>query len=686
MTLPVAILGRNVQANLGRLSIVYDLRLVSLVEGLRAGLAVSALVLANEWLNWLPLGEAAIAAMLACLADAGGPLHRRLPYLLAFAVAGGAISGGFGLLLALPVWVVVPTACLAVFALTFLRVYGQSGLQLGNLLCVAMVLAMDHRAGLAQALEVAGGFALGGVWVALLTLVFWRLRPLQPARSAVAEAYRALAEMVADMRGLLGGSARRPQAVTTWEEHARAHRRAVRTAIEQARVTVLETLTKRGRAQERTPTAAIRLESADQMFGALIGFADLLESTTDPAALAAADGLLRVLRPMLVVLTRAAETDAAVRLAPIERGLVTMQQKAAALPAPLQAVAGVIVARLQVAVTLAVPDGFLPLEAPARKIGWVQRVIGPIRGNLDLKSAGLRHALRAATVALPAFALTQYYPTTYGHWLTITLIMTLQPFFSLTTQRALERTGGTLAGGILAAALAMVLQAPWALAAATFPLTAVAFALRPAGFGLMMTFLTPLVVLLSELGQPGNSELVIAGMRALYTSIGALLSIAGGVFLWPSRETARLRTAVATALRVHAEFARAVFEGLGSAGQASADRARQAAGRASNDLELSLSRALQEPHRSAARLEAALVTDSALRRLAGRLTALQLGAAVGLSEADRLAWRDWLGSALNGLAAGSPLPRPPETRNETLARIGRQVGLIDGALQRFRQG
>ncbi len=175
-------------------------------------------------------------------------------------------------------------------------------------------------------------------------------------------------------------------------------------------------------------------------------------------------------------------------------------------------------------------------------------------------------------------------------------------------------------------------------------------------------------------------------MRALYTSIGALLSIAGGVFLWPSRETARLRTAVATALRVHAEFARAVFEGLGSAGQASADRARQAAGRASNDLELSLSRALQEPHRSAARLEAALVTDSALRRLAGRLTALQLGAAVGLSETDRLAWRDWLGSALNDLAAGSPLPRPPETRNETLARIGRQVGLIDGALQRFRQG
>ena len=684
----MAILGRDVQADLARLSIVYDLRRVSVAEGLRAALAVSALVLANQWLAWPQMGEASVAAMLACLCDAGGPVRSRVPWLLAFALGGAAITGGFGLLLTLPVWVVVPAACAAVFCLTFLRVYGQSALQLGNLLCVSMVLAMDHRASAAEALALAEGFALGGLWTTLLVLAFWRVRPLQPARSAVAAAYRALALMVADMRGLLPGDGIKARvgkaSVATWDEHARAHRRAVRTAIEMARATLVETLTKRGRAHHRTPTAAIRLESADQMFGALIGFADLLESERDPAVLATADRLLRLVRPLLVVLTHAAETDKTVRAAGVERGIASLGRLADELPPSLRAVALVIVARLQVAVTLAVPEGFLPLDVPGGAIGWRQRVVGPIRANLDLRSAGLRHALRAGAVALPAFALTQFFPTTYGHWLTITLIMTLQPFFSLTTTRALERTGGTLLGGLLAAGLSIVLQAPWALAAATFPLTSLAFALRPVGFGLMMTFLTPLVVLLSELGRPGSSELTIAGMRALYTLIGASLSVAGGVFLWPSREPTRLRSAVLGALEAHATFADAVFAGLGRPVPGGLDPLRRAAGRASNDLELSLSRALQEPHRSAQRLEAALVMDGALRRLAGRLTALELGAMEGLGDAESVLWRGWVALALRGLIDGTPLPRPPVTSNETLGRIGRQIDLMEGAFSRFR--
>ena len=45
----------------------------------------------------------------------------------------------------------------------------------------------------------------------------------------------------------------------------------------------------------------------------------------------------------------------------------------------------------------------------------------------------------------------------YAHWLTITLIVTMQPYFAVTFARALERIGGTVLGGLIAAALGLCL-------------------------------------------------------------------------------------------------------------------------------------------------------------------------------------------------------------------------------------
>jgi MFS family permease len=61
-------------------------------------------VAANEWLDWAPLRETALAAFLTCLCDQGGPIRRRLPAVLAFTALGascampvaGRISHRFG--------------------------------------------------------------------------------------------------------------------------------------------------------------------------------------------------------------------------------------------------------------------------------------------------------------------------------------------------------------------------------------------------------------------------------------------------------------------------------------------------------------------------------------------------------------------------------------------------------------
>jgi hypothetical protein len=132
----------------------------------------------------------------------------------------------------------------------------------------------------------------------------------------------------------------------------------------------------------------------------------------------------------------------------------------------------------------------------------------------------------------------------------------------------------------------------------------------------------------------------------------------------------------------------------GEATQAAVDAARRAAGMASNNLEASLNRALVEPGRGARdRLEAVMVVDAALRRMAGRLSAMQIDTT--LRGSDVLAhWRHWIAdvTALLDQTLPPPLPPPPEqlpkdaTLAEALSRIARQLELSAGALRRYGEG
>jgi uncharacterized membrane protein YccC len=295
-------------------------------------------------------------------------------------------------------------------------------------------------------------------------------------------------------------------------------------------------------------------------------------------------------------------------------------------------------------------------------------------------------------MAFPAFVITLGWPTEYGHWLTIVLVMTMQPYFALTFTRALERIAGTLAGGALAAALAWVCTTPVSIAVALFPLAVISLSLRAVSFGLFITCLTPLVVLLSEIGRPGESELTIALMRGLYTVVGGLLAIAGCFLLWPSWEPNRLARELRGAVAAHGRYAHAEIESLlGEASAATVEQMRRAAGMASNNAEASLQRALLEPGQAGpTRIEAALTIDAALRRMAGRLSALQLDAHHATHDAESWhGWRDWIDAAATRLAAGETdlPPRPPIPRSDphadALTRIARQLELVASAMSRL---
>ncbi len=665
-----------------RIPIGLNLRALSLLEGLRAGVAIAVTMAAGSIFGLPQLGLAALGALLTCFADPGGPILRRLPALLAFGFIGALVFGGFGLIRSFGPLIVVPLAVLAIFVTSFARIYGQGGLQVGNLLSVVVVLALDtplHTFGQAAALGVP--FLAGSLWATLLALAVWRIRPYGPARQALANVSRALAELALDLARL----AMAAESEESYSAHARDHRRAVREAIETARGIALDTFRRRGAASQRAAQLAVRLESFEQVFSLMIGLSEALEQ--DEVMRSAVEPSLRLLAGWLAAIGPEIQADRSLDTPRKRLSLQHFRDEVAKIDAASTArhLLDRAAERLAVLITVSAPAGQRAGFAPAELPGLGARILAPIQANAGWQSAALRHAARAAAVSAPAFIYAMFSHNPYQHWMTITLILTLQPYFSATWVRALERIGGTVLGAFIAAGIGYFCTTKLSLAVTMIPLTVFAFTIRGISYGAFIAALTPMIVLLIEQFYPGSNDLLIASNRVAFTLVGGLMAVAGNLLLWPGFEHNRLDAARAAAMAAHAAYIDAAFAALLNNGGIPEPQ-RRAAGLASNNFEAGLSRALLEPHRGRdATLERCMVTDAALRRMAGRLAVLLLDRPT-IAPDDHpawLAWRDWLIQALTDPAGLAPRPALPagqgvEPGHDALTRLARQAELTIG--------
>ena len=684
----------------------------SVQEGVRAGLSVAAIVVLHAWLDFPLLLLTALGSLLTCLADAGTPGQERLPPLFAFAVLGAVVGIVFGLARAEGLILAVPLAGFAIFLATFGRIYGPGGMQVGNLLSVWIVLAVDiPQPSLNSALISGGMFFAGSLWAILLTSVIWRIQTTAPFRRSIGDCYRALAAMAQDMREILAAKGDRTKTAGRWERNARTFRGAGRSAIEAARINVLALAQARGGGGPRIARAWLRLEAADQAFGALSGLADILEGRGAIDA-PRTSRVLRHLRNEILIIAHSVDTDEAPDVPRLMKSLDGIRGYVAGIAEqePLRRLVTTITERLAVAVTLTAPENLRPGSMPDGRsaLSWREELLGPIRSNLDRSSSHLRHAAMAGFAATACLAYTLHHEHEYERWLVITLLVTMQPHFSLTWQRMLERIGGTVLGGLIAAVLSLAVHTPLTVSLAMFPLAVVAFTLRKVSFGLFLSALTPMVILLVESGTPGASEVHIALMRAIYTVFGGVIALVCSLALWPGRQPQRAVAEVRRAIAAHATSADIVLgELLGEQPSTQSDATRRQAGIASNALEGALSRSMLEPRLVAgSHLNAALTIDAALRRIAGRLSVIRIlrqgeaaeGTRLPVTAADLAAWRAWI-KAANAVILSAPTqeagrilpPRPTlaapadDPVADGLTRIARQIELIAGAMPKFDQ-
>jgi uncharacterized membrane protein YccC len=624
-------------------------------RGLRCAVALCApLVLGN--LAGIPnMGWAALGGFEAILADSGGPYRSRMASLATLSL-GGAAGLFLGSVTGASLYLALPTTILFCFFWSYLAVLGEPFASAGMLVQVIFICGIGApTANWHQALNHALWVLAGGAWAALLSLLLWPLDAYRPARFAVAACYSDLASFLASITEL---AARPRQSPALWHRLAQHHQYRVRRAVEHGWESVAAI-----RAEHQAETAqghhlVVLLEHADLLIARTIALAEHLEAqaistTCDDRGLTALSDL-RTAELFVARLLTGRESSASTAQA--QR--LVMQRLPASLAAcanassattrflldQVTAAASVLDSSIESATILRLGNSSasqrIPREAQSvghfghvyarlaeLRQGWrPTRILDQLRANFTGKSLLLRHAARVALVCGLDVGIIFALRIDHGYWLLMTSLIVLQPHVSGTMRRSLERIGGTVAGGILAALLALALHSQLATAATLFPLALLALAILPVSYAAYAFFLTPTFVLA---WLPYSGDWQLAAIRTGNTIAGALIALAAMAFLFPVYERDRaprfLRASIAADRRYLAQLAESWRSNTrtGSASARLLANARRAAGLAHNDTEESLERLLAESwprRRPFAQFVAAFVTY--LRRFAQSVTTL----------------------------------------------------------------
>ena len=166
-------------------------------------------------------------------------------------------------------------------------------------------------------------------------------------------------------------------------------------------------------------------------------------------------------------------------------------------------------------------------------------------------------------------------PLSRSYWVVLTVVIILKPDYGSVFARAVQRGVGTIVGAVLGSViLAVVPYGPWLL----LPFGVLAALLpyaKARNFGLVATFLTPLVVLLIDLLNVGGWRL--AGVRLVDTVLASAIVLLFGYAPWPSAWQAHLPGQFAESLRAVCAYADQALVAMPAARIASTGTARSPA-------------------------------------------------------------------------------------------------------------
>jgi uncharacterized membrane protein YccC len=651
--------------------------------GVRASIATVIPLAAGQLLDragagtWMSLG-----GFNGALSDKGGSYSTRA-YTMTTLLATGAAAAALGTLVGGHLVPALIATFLVAFFASVLRVWGNPGISVGgatlSVYVVALAIPAEHPA---EALERAGYLVLGGLWAMGIALVLWPLRPYRPARVAISAVYSALADYVEQL-----AIESQMKDTTEWPvAFAPAHTTTVRSALENAAAVLVQIRRGRPGAVDRGERLLVLAESADQLFGHCVALGETLSSLrTTGRNDALHDRCIELLRQIAATARAIAvgvETESHAAPIPVTWSGDPLREVMRATVGedidPQYEHAAVILDRAAqfasaASVTVEALNGGDPdadalaaahlIRSPASEEPREEHVLwNTFRSMLSPGSLIVRFALRVAVVTTIAVALTETLDLKRGYWVTITVIVILQPYTGVTLTRAVQRVIGTVLGALLAAALGAYFHDPRAILVIATVFVACCVALLPINYAAFSVFLTPTFVLLAE-ASAGDWHL--AGTRVMNTLLGGALALGGARFLWPSPERTRFPAYAAAALRANAAYLNCViglYDDRSDEAGESMRALRRAIGLATVNAEESLQRALTEAHGDERKLAPALTFLTYTRRFTASVAALAISRYVVDGSVRELLepFRRVVVATLDDLASSLEESRPPK--------------------------
>lgn len=652
--------------------------------GLRAAAATALPLALAPWLGPVAATWAPLAGFVVALVDKGGAYRTRAVTMASVAV--GALLGMIvGSLVAHTGVLAIVVVTIAIAGCALAQAWGATGTSVGNATAVQLIVASSLPIGPGDLGRRVAAFAAGAAWAMFLGLVVWPVRVYKPGRRSVAGVLAALADHAESI-------ARFERHDAGWRDDLARRHRELRDQLEVARRTLAAT--RRGRRGEtgRGERLLAIVEACDRMFGTLVGLEEVLDAGCPPGTvrvlgrgLGQHAAALVELGARVMIETRQAPPRAPGWDAGAARAELAAQDEGS--PATEQALMILVRAdehrRVVAELIDTLVDDTEPLRARVAIVDQEPAFLERLRATLVLDSAVLRHALRVALGVLAATSLASMLHLKYGYWVTMTMFLLLQPHRAATTTRALQRIAGTVAGAVLAAAIAWAVRDQTLMMAIIVVLAGVSASVLQLNYGLYALFLTPTFVLLAEVH---THDFTLVGTRVANTMIGGALAFVAGALLWPGREHVRFGEQMARALEAAADYLGAVIDAVAEDTPPPAQAigvTRRALGLALNNAEVALERVVAERAKTEL-LEPRMTLMTFTRRLAAAISAFGSARAVvayGPHTAELSAFASSVRERLNELAGAVRAGAVPRSRQRVDPRV--DDALIAARLERI---
>ena len=164
---------------------------------------------------------------------------------------------------------------------------------------------------------------------------------------------------------------------------------------------------------------------------------------------------------------------------------------------------------------------------------WARQVAATMWRSTHLRSIPFWHAVRLTAASLAGTILFRVTNPDDGFWIPEAALFIMRPEAQLTRRRAVLRIIGSVAGATLTTLVLVALRPDTTLLAVLAVIAAaIAFSVQRVNFGLYITFVTCIFVLLTAFG--GLPARTAIANRVVDNLIGSALAVAA-LWLWPTR-------------------------------------------------------------------------------------------------------------------------------------------------------